>query len=211
MTDHQIGNQADLVQDGKLPDNQASDESTRPVCVGSQADTKIRQKSHRRKKMDYCCICSDKDIIGYRTKYVRHKHFSSKVIREISGVEGSTEKEHYCSTCKVVHGSQGESELHNFWNPSHDSKINDLTAAWEITYFQEKRPMDVLLVAGAKNVARGFRKESILRAFSHFIDLVNYQGSIFHPDTPNTCSIATMLYCCTPLLYAGFQPKALSH
>ena len=192
MTDHQIGNQADLVQDGKLLDNQASDESTRPVCVGSQADTKIRQKSHRRKKMDYCCICSDKDIIGYRTKYVRHKHFSSKVIREISGVEGSTEKEHYCSTCKVVHGSQGESErlkivvasseLHNFWNPSHgfsfsgdyghidyitihDSKINDLTAAWEITYFQEKRPMDVLLVAGIKNVARGFRKESIFFPF----------------------------------------------
>ena len=71
------------------------------------------------------------------------------------------------------------------------ARLNELTAAWEIEYFDEPRPMDVILVAGIGNVMKGHEVDSIMRSFKHFIELVEWQGTRFHPNVKNTCGIAT--------------------
>ena len=47
------------------------------------------------------------------------------------------------------------------------ARLNELTAAWEIEYFDEPRPMDVILVAGIGNVMKGHEVDSIMRSFKH--------------------------------------------
>ena len=43
------------------------------------------------------------------------------------------------------------------------------------------------------NVIRGTPGPTIVSAFQHFINLVNWQGE-YHPDEPNTCAVGTLVY-----------------
>ena len=222
---------SDHVESGSL----ANSEISNPVDSGSQAsitprndessgslatrNSTPRAASNREPK---CLICSGKEVIGYVTKNVYHRHFSSKFVRECMDVEGNG-RPHFCPTCKLEHLSEmagsrkrlkiclSSSTLHEFWEPRNTSvqyegdsthidwvtlsgaRISQLTAAWELAYLEERRPMDVLVVGGLDNVIRGQSGPAIVAALEHLVDLVVWQGRS-HPREPNTCAIATLPY-----------------
>ena len=64
----------------------------------------------------------------------------------------------------------------------------------EIQYLDEKRPMDVLFAGGLISVIKGRLGPAIMKALNHFVDLVLWQGTQYHPEIPNTCAIATFPY-----------------
>ena len=192
-----------------LPDNS--------VNSGEQA-TKLKVK-----KCSICSQKEVMGVMEYTTRKVRHHHFSSRFLRECVEVE-HTGAPYFCPTCMIKHASESagskkrlkicisDSTLHKFWLPQQGSalyagdalhidwltipegKISDLITAWEIEYLQETRPMDVLFVGGLNNIIRGHTGPSILRALTHFMDLVRWQGEQYHPEFPNTCGIGTLLY-----------------
>ena len=104
------------------------------------------------------------------------------------------------------------SPLHEFWAPREsrecyegdslhieyitilNARINELTVAFGIQYLDDRRPMDVILVAGIDNLVKGQKKESLIKAYKHLVDLVKWQEEKFHPDVENTCGIATLYY-----------------
>ena len=193
-----------------------SDESCGSLATGNNTS---RESSSRGPE---CLICSGKDVIGYVTKDVYHRHFSSKYLRQCMDVEGNGRR-HFCPTCKIEHKSEiaeskkriilclSSSTLHEFWQPTDSSaqyegdamhidwltlsetRISQLTAAWELAYLNEKRPMDVLVVGGLDNITRGQTEPKIVAAIKHLVDLVQWQGRS-HPREPNTCAIATLPY-----------------
>lgn len=193
-----------------------SNESNDNVATSNRT---TRRSSSRGPK---CLICSGKGVIGYVTRNVYHRHFSSKFMRECIDVEGKG-RLHFCPTCKVDHKSEladskkrlkiclSSSTLHEFWEPSDSSlqyegdsthidwvtmsgaRISQLTAAWELQYLNETRPMDVLVVGGLDNIIRGQTGPSIVKALEHLVDLIVWQGRS-HPEEPNTCAIATLPY-----------------
>ena len=177
----------------------------------------LRYKKHSSSR---CKICSRKKIIGYKTGKKYHTHFSSKFYRECCDAEDKC-VEIYCPTCKKSHESKpserlkvcvASSMLHEFWAPKANvelyegdknhidyitipgARINDLTVAWEISYINETRPMDVIIVGGLHDLCKGKSQESIMRAFKYFIDLVMWQGSKMHPGVDNTCAVSTFPY-----------------
>ena len=156
--------------------------------------------------------------MGYTVKEKFHQHYCSKFYRECIGVL-LTPAVHYCPSCKRFHKNElqcriklciSDSVLHKFWNPKRirfrgdethidyisirGAKINALTEAWEIQYGSDPRPMDILLVAGLKDVEKGREIKKIMLAFEHFVDLVQWQGQQFHPGVENTCVIAPLMY-----------------
>ena len=54
--------------------------------------------------------------------------------------------------------------------------------------------MDIILVRGLLNITRGYGAESVMRAYKHFVDLVERQAERFHLDVKNTCTIAPLPY-----------------
>ena len=54
--------------------------------------------------------------------------------------------------------------------------------------------MDIIIVAGLNNIIHGQSPESIMRDFDHFVQVVKHQGYKHHPETKNTCAIATLFY-----------------
>ena len=188
--------------------------------VGKKAIEIRRNRDEMRKVVPSCKICSYKDVIGYknRTGKVRHKHFSSKryaqKVMEKRGVQV-----YPCPTCKKEHGEEPNTkrlkicvtssvlsaywkseavkflgdEFHINWICIPGASVNQLSAAWEIEYGSETRPMDVLLVGGLVNIIRGTPGPVLVGAFKHFINLVEWQGEI-HPEQPNTCAVGTLIY-----------------
>lgn len=167
-----------------------------------------------------CDTCSRKQIIGYTTENVRHDHFSSKILTDQAN-EIDTGSSYFCRACNKAHVKFNNSSRrkicvtsvilledrqstvveigsgevsHVDWICIPGARINTLTEAWEIEYINEKKPMDVILIGGLENVKKGKSGPSIVNAFKHFIDLVQWQGEHFHPDNPNTCTIGTLIY-----------------
>ena len=50
-----------------------------------------------------------------------------------------------------------------------NGKIDHLINAWQIEYFQDTRPMDVLLIAGLNNVVKGWKPDEILREYDYLV------------------------------------------
>ena len=53
------------------------------------------------------------------------------------------------------------------------ARINELTAAWEVEYREELRPMDIMLLGGLNNIINGSPGPNIVDALKHFVDLVS--------------------------------------
>ena len=168
-----------------------------------------------------CVICSHNQHQEHEKRSIYHnRHYSSKYTRECSGVE-NVPGDYFCPPCKAVHSSTKQNRikicvacslLHEFWAPresnviyegdkSHidyitipGAKVINLIDAWKIDYFQESRPMDVLLVAGLNNLVKGYKPDSVLRDYDYMVQSVMYQASKFHPESPNTCAIAKLYY-----------------
>ena len=182
------------------------------------SSSSLHQPAPRKK----CSICSYNQIQEHEKRAIYHKyHYSSKYTRECSGVENSP-GEYFCPPCKAIHSSISSlsrlkicvsaSALHEFWAPrganviyegdkNHieyitipGAKIIDLVEAWKIEYFQERRPMDVLVVAGLNNLVQGYKPDSLLRDYDYMVQTVMHQAKKFHPEVLNTCAIATLYY-----------------
>ena len=181
-----------------------------------------------------CNLCSRKEVIEYTTKLVFHEHSFTIILRECCDAD-TVPKDYPCPSCKSVHSTGAQDRLkicvsstmlQKFWeklqyggDTSHvdyllipGATINDLTAAWEIIFMEETRPMDVILIAGLTNMVEGHRISCIMRAFKHFTDLVIWQGRK-HPESPNTCAIGTLFYppknCWFP--DAGYPPQGFTN
>ena len=166
-----------------------------------------------------CDICSYKQLGGQEKKALYHKHYSSKSVREIQGVE-SEPGDYFCPTCKKVHSSTqprlkiclSSSTLHEFWAPRKEdityggdsehidyitipgASIIDLIEAWKIEYYEEKRGMDVFIVAGLNNVKDGDDPQTIMRDYDHLVQMVHHQAYKYHQNVHNSCAIATLIY-----------------
>ena len=181
----------------------------------SRADPKVTSRSK-------CSICSQNQRHEREKRDVFHKHFSSKYAREFIAADKAKE-DYFCPTCKSVHSSHettrrkvclSSSILHEFWAPrdhrsspvyegdrSHvdyitipGGRISDLTNAWKIEYFQDSRPMDVILIAGLNNLIKGYTPDEMLREYDHLVQFVHYQAHKYHSELHNTCTIGTLYY-----------------
>ena len=225
MAYRQIGGQANHVSSWDVPGGQAR------KALGGQARAYTYTAERYKNQVSYkqpfnlpihrrCDICSYNQLLGQEKRVIKHKHFSSKAVRECQGVEKQS-GDYFCPTCKRVHTSLqtgrlkiclSSSTLHEFWAPRGGAviyegdaqhidyitipgaKIIDLVEAWKIEYFQERRGMDVFLIGGLNNIVKGYKPESIMRDYDHMVQVVKYQAEKFHPTIPNTCSIATLFY-----------------
>ena len=194
--------------------------SETPSLADNKASENLLHGGKMKKAVPSCKICSNKEVFGYKSKTgkIRHKHFSSKRYAERIMKKKGT-RTYPCLTCKKNHGEDRNAkrlkicvtsstlseywrsetarffgdDFHIHWICIPGATVNQLSTAWEIEYGEETRPMDVLLVGGLVNVIRGTPGPTIVSAFQHFINLVNWQGES-HPDEPNTCAVGTLVY-----------------
>ena len=220
MSEKFTGGQASDLQRGDHADNhggQARDNRGDQARnkYGGQARNKYTS-CYKPTSLRICQKCSYKQLDPLDRIRVKHKHFSSKSVREFSGAAS-----YFCPTCKAMHTSEmpsrlkicvSSSTLHEFWAPRDEkvvyegdkvhveyitipgAQILDLLEAWKIDYWKEQRSMDVLIVAGLNNITHGQAPDSIMRDFDHFVRTVQYQAALYHPETPNMCAIGTMFY-----------------
>ena len=201
----------------------ASEGAQASQSVGSFGNKAIETLVHEtnKKKIPQCKICSFKEVFGYKkdTGKIRHKHFSSRVFAK-KALKRNKDGMYPCPTCNKRHEKEvgakrlkvcvtssalaeywmsekvkfSGDDFHIEWICIPGATINQLSAAWEIEFGDESRPMDVLLVGGLTNVIKETPGLVIVRAYKHFIDIVQWQGEQNHPDEPNTCAIGTMYY-----------------
>ena len=65
---------------------------------------------------------------------------------------------------------------------------------WRLEYWQEKRPMDIVIIAGLNNINKGEGEEQIMARIRDFTEVVREQSSLFHPSDPSTIVFATFIY-----------------
>ena len=154
---------------------------------------------------------------------IPHKHFSSLRLREMLGVEG-TEKFYFCPSCKSSHRSYtrdrvklvvSDSSLHQFFAPPGDTRaqykgdtlhadyitipggcIDELYNAFrlDLEFSPPGKPMDIVLVMGYADLLKGHSRNFIMECLQLFSNTVLELGKDQHPDTPNTISVATLMY-----------------
>ena len=226
MAYRQLGGQAKSTLSWDVTGGQARVAGGQARAVGGQARTvmdKLDKVSAKHANQPFplnrCELCSFKQLGGQKKKDVYHKHFSSKNVRELQGVEG-IQGDHFCPTCKNTHSSVqprlkiclSDSTLHEFWAPRgaaviyegdqyHTDYITipggsiiDLIEAWKIDYLSETRGMDVFLVGGLNNIKNGDKPETIMRDYDHLVQMVHYQANKHHVHVHNTCAIGTLFY-----------------
>ena len=162
-----------------------------------------RKYSKIRSGIPRCNICSQQHLLGYDTLEIHHNHFSNKqaVISSITPANNPNFRLKICVSDSPLHEHWDDEMIAtaggNFqvcWLSIPGARINELITAWEVEYRDEMIPMDVMLLGGVFNVAKGSAGPNILNAMSHFVDLVRIQGERLHPASPNTCAIAPMSY-----------------
>lgn len=169
-----------------------------------------------------CEICSYRQPNREDRQAIYHHHFSTKQLRELTGVEES-DGNYFCPTCGEggapgkVHASNNSerikilvssSTLHEYWEAGgfqgHDIHVDHITIpgatiqmleyAWRCDYHHEKKPMDVMVVGGLNNLCRGDSADDVIGHFKGFEETVMKQSREFHPDNPSTFNTATMFY-----------------
>ena len=158
-----------------------------------------KKYSKIRRGVPRCDICSNKHLVGYDTLAIHHNHYSSRLSENFSNHSQARLK--ICVTDLALHEQWEEDMIRNIggdfqveWISIPGARLSELMAAWEVEYRDEIRPMDVMVIGGVNNVAKGSPGPYILSSMHHFVDLVYLQGDRIHPSHPNTCLIATMSY-----------------
>ena len=72
--------------------------------------------------------------------------------------------------------------------------IDTLTQAFKIDYEEEKRGMDVVVVAFYNDYLKGRAATSILRSYDWLMHVLSSQARHHHPTKPNTLAVATLPY-----------------
>ena len=193
----------------------------RSRCAASSGAQVAARPVQRRSHIPECQICSYRQPYSEKSKAVTHRHFSTNLMMDLSKDQDGNFN---CSSCKCVHGSfpteriklcVSSSTLHMFWAPPGSAntrvqhrgdimhinyitipggKIDTLQQAFRIEYGKEVRGIDVLVVAGLNDIAKGDYKEVVMRKLDLFKNTVMKQSQNRHPTTPNTFAVATLLY-----------------
>ena len=185
----------------------------------------IVNPSHYRnihKELTKCTICSFRQIHPHPLKPVFHKHFSSRQLRIIMGVE------HYggfyrCISCSENrfpgrihkherHGRRrlvvSSSTLHNYYLSEHyegdsvhidyctipGAKIQDLYLAYREEYLRSENPLDVILVAGLNNLNKGEEENQVMERIREFAIMVTEESMNYHRYGRSSFSVATLPY-----------------
>ena len=175
--------------------------------------------SSRRGPPKECNLCSFLQPPPEVPRAVYHRHWSSKEIRRVCGSEKSGQS-YLCPTCgesgalgkmhkpneterlkilvssSTMHeyfygGKYTGDKIHIDYVTIPGATIQILEKAWRRDYEAEKRPMDVIVVAGLNNV----KNETVARIMKHieeFCDTVRVQSTEHHPGKPSTFSFSSI-------------------
>ena len=174
-----------------------------------------RISSITRSENGRCSICSS------RHNTVRHRHYSSKWLREMLGTETSDIRS-YCPSCKSGHLPYpyervklivSDDTLHMFFAPPghiaenqyngdlvhvdylkiQGADIETLTEAFNIEYNSRvnTRPLDVVLIAGYNDIDKGYSRGEIMQRFREFSDAVIAAAP---ENASNTVTISDLMY-----------------
>ena len=178
--------------------------------------------SYRRPPVPRCYRCSYKQPRDEPAKVVHHFHYSSKMTRELA-MNSSGElfcpscmkvhKDHLpndrikvCLTSSILHQywapprsenlalQYGGDKLHIDHIGIPGATIDILTKAFRVDYEEERRGMDVVIVAYYNDFLKGRSARSILRSYDWLLHVLKSQARHYHPDHPNTLAIATLPY-----------------
>lgn len=167
-----------------------------------------------------CNICSYQQLSPFESIPLYHKHFSSREMRIMQGVEWSTSNRAYmCPTCMQHHPSRldyglniclSASQLHEFHQPREPNvvcppdslhvdwvtipgaSIPTLEYAWTMDYKKSARPMRILLSAGLNDLLKGGTKDSLTNSILHLKNTID-DNNKYHPHTKNELVVATVL------------------
>ena len=192
----------------------------RSRCAASSGSQVAARPLQHRSRLPECQICSYRQPYSEKLAAVTHRHFSTNLMMNLTKDQDGN---YNCSSCKCVHGSfpteriklcVSSSTLHMFWALPDSAnnkveyggdilhtnymtipggKIDTLQQAFRIEYGKEVRGIDVLVVAGLNDIAKGASKEMVMRKLDLFKNTVLKQSQHFHPTTPNTFAVATLL------------------
>ena len=167
-----------------------------------------------------CKICSYMQPENRTARPVYHRHWSTRQVRVLQGVEyGSGDRSYMCPSCQVPHQAVvpygldiclSDSTLHEFHHPreqgvhcppdsSHvdwvtipGASVEELLYAWGAEYSRERRPMRVLLVAGLNDLIKGGNFDTLTTDFKRFDIYVRHQER-YHPGKNNSFAIAPLI------------------
>ena len=167
-------------------------------------------------KKPLCRICSTFE------RPVYHQHFSSKFGRFLIGANKPETLTYSCPSCKRIHKPNyqkriklvfSSSTLHMWFAPpgaSEDlykgdtahrdyvtvpgAKIVHLHEAFLAEYGTVTLGIDIVLVAGLNDVARGHTRNYIMQCITEFRKAVTKQAEDFHPEVNNTFAVSALLY-----------------
>ena len=107
------------------------------------------------------------------------------------------------------------STLHNFWSEGYEGDllhvdwstslgvtIQDLLLMWRADYWNEKKPMDLLIIGGLKNILRGDDEDRFIARLVDFYNAIVAQGEKNVRINRNTFAVATLFYppvLCAPM------------
>ena len=182
--------------------------------VVSRREQESRMRNVAEEDENPCLICSSEGNVAL------HRHYSSRWLRSLTGAE-STNAAHFCPSCKSRHVPYpytrsklvvSDSTLHMFFSPpgrtdiqySGDlihadyisipgASIQALTRAFKYEFIDHPQvvPVDVVLIAGYKELLDGCSRTEIMESFRHFSDTVMKAGN---PEAPNTVAISDFLF-----------------
>ena len=168
---------------------------------------------HARKPL--CRICSTID------RPVYHRHFSSKFGRFLMGANKPETITYNCPSCKKMHKPNHQkriklvlstSTLHMWFAPAGEeclykgdsahrdyltipgARIVHLHEAFLAEYGTVTIGMDIVMVAGLNDVARGYTRNNIMQCITDLRKAVSKQAEDYHPDVKNTFAVSALLY-----------------
>ena len=167
-----------------------------------------------------CNICSYHQRSPEEKLPVVHRHFSSREMRIMQGVEWSTTNRSFlCPTCFEHHPARPETglnvclstgQLHEFHRPTDPdticppdsmhvdwvtipgATIEDLDYAWSMDYEKCSRPQRVLLVAGNNDLLYGGDFDTVTNRILQLKNTVD-ENNQFHPEVKNELVVGTLL------------------
>ena len=186
----------------------------------------------------YCNICSYRQPSPKPQRSVYHRHYSSREVRIMQGVEYSSNNHTYmCPSCMDTHIARpenginvclGTSQLHDVhrprdpdvtcppdilhidWVTVSGGTIADLEDAFLYDFAKQTRPMRILISAGLNDLAQGVSVTDIIMRFIHLKETVDAQ-SRYHPSIKNELVIATLLLPPKFIWFPDYGPAPPSH
>ena len=205
-------------QGSKLPSSYTASAQPQhhPPAHAMKYPDNVQDPANKHAKKPLCRICSTVD------RPVYHRHFSSKFGMFLMGANKPETISYNCPSCKKLHKPNYQkriklvmstSTLHMWFAPpgatdvlykgdtAHrdyvtipGAKIVHLHEAFMAEYGTVTIGMDIVLVAGLNDVARGHTRTYIMQCITDFRQAVAKQAEDYHPDVMNTFAVSALLY-----------------